>query len=115
MYCGRGTPRRSIGIVQHEFQESLLCKKHQKISAAGLVNSRAEGDPKVAVSWTPGRRVVLGVILGLSLQQGAASALPRGSVDARVTNAFNTAFAQGGNFVVCYRCTCYEMYTVISR
>ena len=46
------------------------------------------------------RGTVAGLAACLHLAQQPARALPRGGVDARVANAFNTAFAAGGDFAV---------------
>lgn len=47
-----------------------------------------------------GRREMLAVALSLAVPPEAL-ALPRGGIDARVAAAFNTAFAAGGDPVVC--------------
>lgn len=63
--------------------------------------TRAAASTSSARVWrTTRRQTVAGIATCLALLQQPAEALPRGGVDARVANAFNTAFAAGGDFAV---------------
>jgi hypothetical protein len=107
MNRGTRSRRHRIGKFQQIIQPSLICKCEKGVRDGHLdfrSDRRGAWNIGKATARFPSRRTVIGVLVGLSLQHDETLALPRGSVDARVTNAFNAALAQGGNFVVRYRC-----------
>jgi hypothetical protein len=64
------------------------------------LGQRTRGRSSIALAH--GRRdVIAGIAAFVCIPSGAATALPRGGVDARVANAFNEAFAAGGDPAVC--------------
>lgn len=72
------------------------------VSSASRLGQRTRGRSCTALAH--GRRDVLaGIAAFVCVSSGAAAALPRGGVDARVANAFNKAFAAGGDPAVCCR------------